>query len=292
MRRLFALGVLIGTLNILPSHAMELSIIPDPETVFIVAGGRIVSGDAERFRLAVRSQPGKQVILTISSIGGNVFEASKLAELVSGWRIPVLASKVCVSACFLVFAASPSRFATRTSQIGVHSAGTDHGENIGTMAATTAMAREAAQYGVPQSIIGRMVTTGADEVAWLNASDLRAMRVTYIEDLPGPSSAPPAPVAPPPVASLPVSPLTAPTPSFSQGYADRASWELWVAQQSGSYRQGADYWASQRSLPKPGSCATGDPTFSAGCNEAQRRLSLSDVRRKADPEYRRGWNSH
>jgi hypothetical protein len=48
-------------------------------------------------------------------------------------------------------------------------------------AVTTMLAREAAAYGVPQSVLGRMVTTSPRDMAWLSPSELRAMRVSIID---------------------------------------------------------------------------------------------------------------
>jgi uncharacterized protein YecT (DUF1311 family) len=79
--------------------------------------------------------------------------------------------------------------------------------------------------------------------------------------------------------------------AYQDGLRDRAVWEEWFNSLQGDYKTGAFYWTSQRSLPHPGSCQQMNQTFDAGCTEAQRRLSPSDVRRKNEPEYRMGWNS-
>lgn len=95
-----------------------------------------------------------------------------------------------------------------------------------------------------------------------------------------------------------LSPQSPSTPSdslFQQGLADRQAWEAWLAKLTGAYRSGAEYWAGQRSVPKPKSCygtaekSSGD--WLSGCREALRRLAPSDVWRKLEPEYRFGWNS-
>lgn len=84
------------------------------------------------------------------------------------------------------------------------------------------------------------------------------------------------------------------SPAYQQGFADRQAWESWFAALTGDYRAGAEYWSTQRSIPKPGPCfgpakqAIGD--WTAGCLAAQQRLSPSDVRRKAESNYRLGWN--
>src|SRR5215813_1359268 len=84
--------------------------------------------------------------------------------------------------------------------------------------------------------------------------------------------------------------------SFDQGLADRAEFEQWFASLSGDFRRGADWWAARRSVASPGTCNGAIPEANqaliAGCEAARARLAPKDVRRKADPEYRRGWNMY
>jgi hypothetical protein len=81
----------------------------------------------------------------------------------------------------------------------------------------------------------------------------------------------------------------------AQGHADRQSFETWVTGLDAGQRRGADFWAQERSKPAPRSChgteQALDPVFVAGCQEAQRRLALPDIRRKTEPGYRIGWNA-
>ena len=87
----------------------------------------------------------------------------------------------------------------------------------------------------------------------------------------------------------------APAEPFQAGLADRGRWESWFATLSGDTKAGAEYWAGQRSVPRPGSCfdrtgqSLGD--FTTGCMEAQDRLAPTDERRKNEPAYRDGWNA-
>jgi hypothetical protein len=85
-----------------------------------------------------------------------------------------------------------------------------------------------------------------------------------------------------------------PSTAFSQGQADRQTWDAWFSSQTGGFRTGAEYWAAHRSDPKPGSCETiypgADASWIAGCRAAKQRLVAPDLRRKMEPEYRRGWN--
>ena len=80
-----------------------------------------------------------------------------------------------------------------------------------------------------------------------------------------------------------------------QGHADRMSFEAWMGSLSGDRRRGADFWGQERSKAKAVSCLAADgsllPEFVSGCQEAQRRLALPDVRRRTEPDYRKGWNA-
>lgn len=89
--------------------------------------------------------------------------------------------------------------------------------------------------------------------------------------------------------------LRASASAFDDGKADRRAWEEWFASQTGDYKKGAEFWAGERSKPKPGSCYAPDGSstgnWTQGCLAAQRQLADPDVRRKAEPEYRRGWQT-
>jgi hypothetical protein len=86
-----------------------------------------------------------------------------------------------------------------------------------------------------------------------------------------------------------------PEPLFQAGLADRADWEQWIAGLSGEFRRGAEWWASHRSLVHPVSCdgpVATSPDFEMGCEAAKARLTPTDLKRKSNPEYRRGWNNY
>lgn len=85
------------------------------------------------------------------------------------------------------------------------------------------------------------------------------------------------------------------SPAFEQGQADRQRWEVWFGGLSGDYHAGAGYWAAHRSDRPPPTCGNSPPSTSAdwtaGCYAGQKRLAGSDLRRKTEPDYRRGWNT-
>jgi hypothetical protein len=78
---------------------------------------------------------------------------------------------------------------------------------------------------------------------------------------------------------------------FEQGHQDRTAWEQWFNGLQGDYKTGAFYWASQRSLPNPGSCKQMNDQFYIGCTDAKVKLAPSDVLRKSEPDYKTGWNT-
>ena len=92
------------------------------------------------------------------------------------------------------------------------------------------------------------------------------------------------------VATATPAPVQPSSALFSQGLVDRTGWDNWLSSLNGDERAGAIYWASQRSLPNPGSCL-GTPDFVKGCYEAKARLTGPDTLRRSQPAYRQGWNS-
>lgn len=289
------------------AEAMQLSTIPledGPNRMVVAARGEIIPGDYDRLVAYIGQLPDTAQIagFMLDSPGGNVMEASKIAHWFGrvGATVAVLGQSKCVSACFLIFAAGRKKLTSPTALIGVHSASEGGAETAETMAITTAMARDAATFGVPPVVLGKMVMATPGQMEWLTQRDLIAMGVTITQADNQPS--PPPAVSSPPVAASPatVAPIAPPPVSqepvtFRQGFADRQGWEQWVGSLSGPYLDGVTFWAGHRSDHKPPSCY-GDGgadlgPFTAGCLSAQHRLSLVDAQRKGDPEYRRGWNS-
>jgi len=110
---------------------------------------------------------------------------------------------------------------------------------------------------------------------------------------PAATSTIPAWVAPIPPAASP--PDTQASAAYRQGQRDRQAWETWFNALTSEYREGAAYWADQRSSRPPVSCDTATRStgsdWTAGCHAAKQKLTPSDARRAAEPEYRLGWNN-
>ena len=315
MNRIGGLTRMISSLTVAISlwasgaQAMQFSTLPldDPGKVVIGAVGEIIPGDLNRLGAYVGGFPSTVRIIgfALDSPGGNLDEAIKIANALRRIQatVGVLGQAKCASACFLIFAAGSTKLAGATALIGVHSASENGIETATSMALTTAMARDAAALGVPPSIIGKMVTAEPGQMEWLTQRDLASMGVNIIQ--PDAPTTPPPVRSPPPVASLQVAPMPAESASaanqepvtFQQGLTDRKGWEQWFGSLSGLYLEGASFWADEhRSDHKTPSCyGNGGVTievFTTGCLAAQQRLAALDMRRKSDPDYRRGWNSY
>lgn len=199
--------------------------------VTIIIAGEIEPGDADTFSMAVKqaNSAGKLVAnVRLNSEGGNLLEGVKLADAVRYGKMSTNVGKnaTCASACFLIFAAGSTKFATYDARIGVHGASDEDGsESVQSGAATVSMARIAKELGVPSAIIGRMVVTPPNEMVWLAPQDLQSMGTTMVgkpsqvqSTLTGPSSqVPSGPMQIMPETSSRLNPIeqTAPTTSKS-----------------------------------------------------------------------------
>jgi hypothetical protein len=279
--------------------------INDDSRIIISMTGQIDLGDYAKFVDVFRNLPEDTVVIgfLLNSPGGNIAAALKITEAIKGQHIGTMVApdSQCASACFLIFAAGERKVASNRSFIGVHSLTTINvGEDDSAKSSTVDVARYCStELKIPPDIIGKMVSTPASSIYQLSIADLTEMGVDISDDGP-PSPSPrdlierhtairpavPAPVPPTPVPSTPMT-----SPMFQKGMSDRTAWQKWVDGFSGEFRAGIEWWASQRSMPNPGSCV-GAPGFVAGCNQAKARLAGYDLLRKTQPEYKVGWNAY
>jgi uncharacterized protein len=164
------------------ADALQFARLPlDPPSVLIQARGEIFPGDADRLAAFLQSLSANDRVtgFVVDSLGGNVSEALKIADFInkSGLTVAVPSGGECASACFLLFAAAPHRFAGANAQIGVHRANEEGQDDWNSMATTTYVGQVLSQYGVPPAIIGRMVQTAPSSMEWLTPTDLASMGV-------------------------------------------------------------------------------------------------------------------
>ena len=149
----------------------------NPQNIIIWASGEIKLGDDRKLHDFVVARPaGEKLIgIALNSPGGNLFESHRLAMTIRNTGMTTAVNGTCASACFLLFVAGNAKIVFPDSRVGVHSASEASIETMGSEAATTEMARTAQSLGTPDAIVGKMVVTPPERMAWLSNDDLRTI---------------------------------------------------------------------------------------------------------------------
>lgn len=221
----FGLIVFCATIGMAQLSLAQLSLVDaaelasadseDGKTILLLEG-EIEHGDGEKldlsiFALDVRKRGGVSA-LYLNSPGGAHREAVRMAEVVKRYKISTFVADgaECASGCFTIFAAGHEKFAGFGAAIGVHASSRNDGSEAHDTTFETA--RLVSAFGVPPAIVGKLVLTPPDQMAWLSPDELRSMNVTIAGSLRRP-----LPVAPP---------LPAATPAVKP---DGISWSQYVA---------------------------------------------------------------
>lgn len=181
--RLFSAFLGSAVLCTMPAWGAQFDVVLAPYDEPLMAlfvQGEIVAGDAGRMAatldLAERDHTDHRLrAIALNSQGGIVGEALHMVELIRSRGLVTVVPEggQCVSVCVLLFAAGSRKIASTGAFIGVHGASDDTGyQSANALAATTVIAKTYADFGVPASVIGRMVVTPPGEVAWLTAAEI------------------------------------------------------------------------------------------------------------------------
>lgn len=137
--------------------------------------GDFREGDYLRFKSHFKRN-GLVVGLDLSSDGGDLEEGLKIAGLVHRKKLTVYVADECYSVCVDIFFAAAKRYFGADSRIGVHSVSNHRDiEDAGSKLLTIKLARLWAEQGVPNSAIGKMVTTRPERITYLDQADLTAL---------------------------------------------------------------------------------------------------------------------
>lgn len=215
------------------AFAVELNVIETKGAVFVALSGAIGPQDADKViaGLAVAAEKhkgdNKVVGLSLNSPGGLIVEAVKIGEFVRSAKAPVLVTQqsTCASACFLIFMNAPAKFVIHGARIGVHSASFNGKEDASTADTTVKIARLAREAGVPQSVVGKMVTAEPGDMNYLSDAELKQMGASFLDDDDSPVETKPNPegrVATP-ASSQPAQTSAMPQPSGSVSYKASSS---------------------------------------------------------------------
>ncbi|MBX9840493.1 MAG: hypothetical protein K2Z80_01665 [Xanthobacteraceae bacterium] len=210
--------VQLSWLQLSLAHAAEFTpAVSEEGQTILLLDGKIEPGDTTRLALLVTALDNRNrtvSALYLNSRAGEHDAAIHMTEVVKRFKLSTIVADdaECASACFTVFAAGHKKFAGHRAQIGVHRSPMMGQESSFSYAATFRTARTVGEFGVPPVVVGKLVLTPPDQMAWLSPDELRSMNVTIAGSLRRP-----LPVAPP---------LPAATPAVKP---DGISWSQYVA---------------------------------------------------------------
>lgn len=248
------------------ARAVQLDTFEAKGVAFVALSGKILAQDADKAVASLvaaleKHRGDKKIVgLALNSPGGLVVEALKIGEFIRTAKIPVLVTEQssCESACFFIFMNAPAKFIAHGARIGVHSISFNGKEDPDTSVTTIAVARMAREAGVPQSVIGKMVTAEPGDMRYLSDNELKQMGVIFTDDDDRPldvkpntmttTGAPAAPAPPPPAPGAPspqpsgsisYKPAVPPQPSETEAAERQRQAEI-RAEQDGNF---ARYWS-------------------------------------------------
>ena len=155
--------------------------LPRKEVIYM--SGEIRYGDFDRFRAFLLENfniyVGSQRLVTISSNGGDLVEAMKIARLIKEMYAEVRVFETCASACFTLYVSAVERISF--GRIGIHRPYFDR-RYFGGLRPPQAEKRQLeltkafnlfleANY-VPRNLIDRMNETSSNEIYWLNEKEI------------------------------------------------------------------------------------------------------------------------
>ena len=155
--------------------ALEIKRVQTCSGTVLRLRGDIREGDFSQLTSHFR---GEEAILgfDLSSDGGVLEEGLRIADLTRRKKLIVYVAGECNSVCADVFFAAAKRYFGADSKIGVHAVSNYRDvEDVGSRLLTIKLARLWAEQGVPNSAIGKMVTTRPETITYLDRADLSAL---------------------------------------------------------------------------------------------------------------------
>jgi hypothetical protein len=200
-----------------------------------------------------------------------------------------MAHALCASACGWIWLAGTTRYVSLAAQIGFHAVYTGTSGDVSS-AGNALVGAYLIKLGLSYQAIAFVTSAPPDSIRWIHPADAERIGIQYV--------ALADPVSQQQMAKLPdISPAQAAastTVAYANGRQDRIEYERWFASiPDGAYRNGAVFWASNRSLkPSPSCFQPGTSNdWLAGCAASRARLATVDIRRKSESNYWWGWNS-
>ncbi len=175
-----------------PSYGLEISQTNAADSrCAVVLSGEITAGDADRMiRFIDENFVQKRRSLSaiyLDSGGGGVVEGGRIARIVHRLGVTVVVgdTAACRSSCVLILASAVRRVIGLHARLAVHSTSADYSltggipaEDDSAVAETLKLARLYHWYGVPDSLVVKMVTTLPSEAYTLTESDKELLRTS------------------------------------------------------------------------------------------------------------------
>lgn len=166
------LCLLLSVAQPVPCFALKIRRVQTCLGIVLRLRGDINEGDFSRLKAQFK---GKEAIVgfDLSSDGGVLEEGLRIADFTRRKKLTVYVVGECSSVCADVFFAAAKRYFGADSKIGVHAVSNYRDiEDAGSKLLTIKLARLWAEQGVPNSTIGKMVTTRPETITYLDRADL------------------------------------------------------------------------------------------------------------------------
>ena len=158
------------------ASALQIRRVETASGVVLQLRGVVRTGDYARLKTVLQSTTFAG--LEMRSGGGSLEDGLDIAQIVRDRDVAVYASRECDSVCAFILFAAKKRYMGRRCRIGVHSVSNDRGKEDADSARTTVrMSRVLVGFGVPLSIIGKIVVTPPAKITFLTNHDLVALNV-------------------------------------------------------------------------------------------------------------------
>jgi ATP-dependent protease ClpP protease subunit len=159
--------------------------------------GRIVSGDYEKLKSFLISNPGESYfgtgLIELDSPGGDVLEAIKISNLLKSISPKIWVNGTCASSCLLLWLSGSTHKVGPTGRVGIHRP--TFPESFYREKATKNVEIEyekmvrifrdfVINQGLPNSIYEKLISTSSDDIYWLSKSDLNLIGTmpAYLEE--------------------------------------------------------------------------------------------------------------
>jgi hypothetical protein len=170
-----------------PASAFHIKRLRTDSGTVLRLRGDVRAGDFARLNSILQNEA--IIGLEIRSGGGSLEDGVEIARVVRDKGLVVYVSKECDSVCAFIFFAAKERYIGRGCKIGVHSVSNQHGkEDAETAQSTVKMSRLLTGFGVPHSVIGKIVATPPANITFLSNRELAGLNVRRSNPFRNPSA--------------------------------------------------------------------------------------------------------